>query len=195
MDLMMDLQLLDLSIEVIKKNIKHIYLRIYSPTGQVRVTVPKKMSTDTIHSFITSKLKWIKDRQKKMQARLREMPPQVKPDANELKRRALLDAQHKQQLYEKLRSLIPEWEKKMNVSVTRFSIRKMRTRWGSCSPTSRTIRFNLALANKLPECIEYVVVHELAHLIEPSHNAHFVALMDKFLPRWRAYRQELNKVG
>lgn len=183
----MDLHVFDMNIEVVKKNIKHIYLRIYSPTGQVRVTVPKRMSIDTIHSFITSKLKWIKDRQEKLQARLRDMPGQIQPDAKELKRQAL-------ELHEKLSLLIPEWENKMNVSVTRFSIRKMKTRWGSCSPKSRTIRFSLALANKLPECIEYVVVHELAHLIEPSHNAHFVAIMDKFLPEWRVYKQALNKV-
>lgn len=117
---------------------------------------------------------------------------QVRPGADEEKKRAVLDAWYREQLKEKVKSLITQWEKKMAVSVAQFTIRKMRTKWGSCSPESRSIRINLELAKKPPECLEYIVVHEMAHLLEPSHNSRFIALMDRFLPKWRFYRDELN---
>jgi len=117
---------------------------------------------------------------------------QIRPGANEEKKRSVLDAWYRQQLKEKVSSMIIQWEKKMDVSVAHFSIRKMKTKWGSCSPSSRSIRINLELAKKPPECLEYIVVHELAHLLEPSHNSRFITLMDRFMPKWRLYRNELN---
>lgn len=117
---------------------------------------------------------------------------QVRPGSNEVKKRSVLDEWHRQQLKEKISALIPQWEKKMKVSVTQYTVRKMKTKWGSCTPASRSIRINLELAKKPPECLEYIIVHELAHLLEPSHNSHFIALMDRFLPKWRFYRDELN---
>ena len=68
----------------------------------------------------------------------------------------------------------------------------MKTKWGSCNPTSHAIRLNTDLAKKPPECLEYIVVHELTHLIEPSHNARFVLVMNLFMPKWQHYRDELN---
>lgn len=117
----------------------------------------------------------------------------IRPGWEIIHKKALLDAWYGQELNLKLASLIPIWEQKMNVSVEKFSLRKMKTKWGSCSPLSRTIRFNLELVKKPFECLEYVVVHELAHLIEASHNARFKSLMDKFLPKWRLHREELNR--
>ncbi|WP_162150881.1 M48 family metallopeptidase [Legionella geestiana] len=87
---------------------------------------------------------------------------------------------------------VAQWAKTMGVSVSRCNIRLMRSRWGSCSPHSRSIRINLELVKKPPECIEYVVVHELAHLLEPSHNWRFKAIMNEFLPDWRARRMLLK---
>ena len=69
----------------------------------------------------------------------------------------------------------------------------MKTLWGSCTPSRRNIRLNLELAKKPPECLEYVLVHEMVHLLEPSHNARFVSLMDNFMPQWRHFREELNR--
>ena len=80
----------------------------------------------------------------------------------------------------------------MGVQSSGFSVRKMKTRWGSCTPTSRTIRFNSELGRKSPECLEYVVVHELAHLIERSHNARFKAILDGHMPDWREIEGLLN---
>ena len=117
---------------------------------------------------------------------------QVRPGADEMKRRSVLDEWYRQQLKEKVSSLVVQWEAKMNVSVAQFTVRKMKTKWGSCTPAFRSIRINLELVKKPPECLEYIVVHELAHLLEPSHNSRFIALMDRFMPKWRLYRDELN---
>jgi len=80
----------------------------------------------------------------------------------------------------------------MGVTVDRFYVRRMKTKWGSCNPTKHSIRLNTELARKPRECLEYLVVHEMAHLIEPTHNARFIALMDRFLPQWRTLRDGLN---
>ena len=70
----------------------------------------------------------------------------------------------------------------------------MKTKWGSCNPAAQSIRLNTDLAKKPPECLEYILVHELAHLIEPSHNARFTAIMDRLMPRWRFYQDQLNRL-
>ncbi len=119
---------------------------------------------------------------------------QVRPGAAEEKKRAVLDAWYRQQLNEKVCALLKQWEKKLNVSVAKFMIRKMKTRWGSCSPAAHSIRINLELAKKPRECLEYIVVHELVHLLEPTHNNRFIGLMNRFLPKWRLYRDELNSL-
>ena len=82
----------------------------------------------------------------------------------------------------------------MRVKVEKFFVQKMKTKWGSCSPGSRSIRLNTDLARKPPECLEYIVVHEMTHLLEPTHNARFISLMDQFMPKWRFYKDELNKL-
>jgi predicted metal-dependent hydrolase len=73
-------------------------------------------------------------------------------------------------------------------------VRKMKTKWGSCTPASKNILINLELAKKPAECLEYIVVHELTHLLEPTHNSRFIALMTQFMPKWRFYRDELNRL-
>jgi hypothetical protein len=70
----------------------------------------------------------------------------------------------------------------------------MKTKWGSCNPLARSIRLNTDLAKKPRECLEYVVVHEMVHILEPTHNARFVALMDQAMPQWRAYKEQLNRL-
>ena len=119
---------------------------------------------------------------------------QVRPGATEDKKRTILNEWYRQQLKERIGSLIPQWEKIIGVSVADWTVRKMKTKWGSCSPDTRTIRINLELAKKPPECLEYIIVHELVHLLEPSHNPDFVAYMDRFMPKWRLYKDELNSL-
>ena len=82
----------------------------------------------------------------------------------------------------------------MGVKVERFFVQRMKTKWGSCNPAARSIRLNTDLAKKPRECLEYIVVHEMVHLLEPTHNARFVALMDQFMPKWRFYREQLNRL-
>ena len=82
----------------------------------------------------------------------------------------------------------------MGVKTERFFVRRIKTRWGSCNHTARTIRLNTELAKKPLECLEYIVVHELVHLLEPTHNARFVGLMDQFMPSWQSRRDALNRL-
>jgi predicted metal-dependent hydrolase len=78
--------------------------------------------------------------------------------------------------------------------VERFFVQRMKTKWGSCSPAIAAIRLNTDLARKPRECLEYIVVHEMAHLLEPTHNSRFIALMDQYMPQWRFHREVLNRL-
>jgi len=118
----------------------------------------------------------------------------VRWGTDEKKRRALLEAWYRDEVKRALPALVAKWEPVMGVKVDVTSVWKMKSRWGSCSPRKRSIRLNSDLARKPPACLEYVVVHEMVHLLEPSHNARFYALMDGFLPGWKAVRQQLNSL-
>lgn len=106
----------------------------------------------------------------------------------------VLNDWYREQMKEALPALMGKWEPLMGVTVRGVLVRKMKTLWGSCSPERGTIRLNLELAKKPPECLEYIVVHELAHLLEPTHSQRFIALMDQFMPKWRFYRDQLNRL-
>lgn len=118
----------------------------------------------------------------------------VRPGASEDKKRTVLDEWYREQLKSALKLLITHWEKKIGVSVKQCNVRKMKTKWGSCTSDTGVIRINLELAKKPSECLEYIVVHELVHLLEPSHNSRFVSLMDQFMPKWRLHKDELNRL-
>ena len=118
----------------------------------------------------------------------------IRRGADEDKKQAILDEWYREQLKGEINLLIQKWAPHMGVETPSFIARKMKTKWGSCTPEAKSIRINLELAKKPPECLEYIVVHELAHLLEPTHNSHFIALMTKFMPKWRFYRDELNRL-
>jgi predicted metal-dependent hydrolase len=122
-----------------------------------------------------------------------EMILTVRPAAVMAKREAVIMAWYRDQVRDAAMPLITKWEPILGVEVNRTIVRRMRTRWGSSTPGRRIIRLNTELAKKPRECLEYVVVHELVHLLEPSHNATFISLMDKFMPQWRHFRDELNR--
>ena len=109
------------------------------------------------------------------------------------KRRAVLENWYRQRLKEIVPDYLVKWEKIMKVKVEEFGIKKMKTRWGTCNQEAGRIWLNLELAKKPTPCIEYVIVHEMVHLLEKKHNETFIAYMDKFLPKWRFYKEELNK--
>ncbi len=117
---------------------------------------------------------------------------QVRPGSNQAQKQAVMDAALRQLLEQSIAPLITQWEAKLGVSVAHFTVRKMKTKWGSCTIPTRRIRFNLDLIQKTPICLEYVVVHELVHLLEPSHNHRFKSLMDQAMPQWRSHRDTLN---
>ncbi len=90
--------------------------------------------------------------------------------------------------------VIERWESRLGVHAQALFVRQMKTRWGSCNPTARTIRLNTELAKKPRECMEYVIVHELAHLLDATHGKTFIALLDRHLPHWRETRRFLNRL-
>lgn len=118
----------------------------------------------------------------------------VRPRADRRTGEEVLARWYREQLREEAAKLIAWWEPILGVSVKRVFVQRMKTRWGSCNPRAGTIRFNTELAQKPKECLEYIVVHEMVHLLEPRHDGRFVALMDQFLPNWQFYRQRLNRL-
>jgi len=121
------------------------------------------------------------------------MELRVRPGTGRDKREEILNRWYRQQLREQIPVLIARWEPEMEVRVAEWGIKKMKTLWGSCNPRARRIWLNLELAKKPPECLEYILVHEMVHLLERHHNDRFKELLDKFLPRWRLGRDELNR--
>ena len=221
----------EIVLDVMLKDIKHVHLSVYPPTGKVRISAPLRMSIDNVRAFAISKLGWIKQQQKKLQAQERETPreyldreshyvwgkryllkmieadaaPQVelkhstlllrvRPGSSVEKKRTVLDDWYRQQLKATIPPLIAKWEQVLGVKVTRFFVQRMKTKWGSCSPDTASIRLNAELAKKPSECLEYIVVHEMVHLLEPTHNDRFVALMNQFLPKWQFDRDTLNRL-
>lgn len=118
---------------------------------------------------------------------------QVRPGTGRDDRGALLHRWYRRQLRARLPTLVAKWEPKIGVRVAQVRIKKMKTLWGACTPEAQRIWVNLELAKKPPSCLEYIIVHEMVHLIEPSHNARFQELMDRTMPLWRSRRDELNR--
>jgi predicted metal-dependent hydrolase len=118
----------------------------------------------------------------------------VRPGTDAKKKQAIVEAWYRQQLKQAVPHLIARWEPLLGVKVERFFVQRMKTKWGSCNHGARTIRLNTELAKKPRECLEYIVVHEMTHLLEPTHNARFVALMVQYMPQWQFYRNQLNRL-
>lgn len=122
----------------------------------------------------------------------RRMTLLVRPGSSALKRSEVIHEWHKAQLHAVVPGLIGKWEGKVGVRVAGYFLQRMRTKWGSCNPHKHHIRLNTELVKKPKDLLEYVVVHEMAHLLEPSHNERFVAVLDLHWPQWRESRAELN---
>jgi predicted metal-dependent hydrolase len=106
----------------------------------------------------------------------------------------LLNGLYRQQMQESITKLLPLWQQKINVESHSINIKKMKTKWGSCNILDKNVWLNLELAKKPPECMEYILVHELVHLIERHHNKRFRKIMDKHMPNWRERRNLLNSL-
>jgi predicted metal-dependent hydrolase len=118
----------------------------------------------------------------------------VEPGTDEKRRQAMVEAWYREQLKQAVPPLVARWQQILDVSVQRFFVQRMKTKWGSCNPRNASIRLNTELAKKPRACLEYLVVHEMIHLIEPTHNARFVALIDNAMPQWRVVREQLNRL-
>jgi predicted metal-dependent hydrolase len=116
----------------------------------------------------------------------------VRPVARFETRQKVMMNWYRQHLKNAVQPLIEKWEKRLGVAVSGWGIKRMKTKWGTCNPDTRRILVNLELAKKSADCLEYVVVHELVHLLVRRHDDQFVKIMDKSLPRWRVVRAELN---
>ncbi len=220
----------NLSIDVIKKDIKNLHLGVYPPDGRVRIAAPLKTADDSVRLYAVSKLKWIKNQRKKFQEQERlpkrefisgeshyfqgkryllnviehHAPPRieikkkkyidlyVRPETNRAKRQAIFNDWYRQYLKTEIPTLVEKWEKRLETEVIHFTVRKMKTKWGSCNPITRRILINLELAKKPPQCLEYIIVHEMIHFFERHHNDRFIRLLNQYLPGWRGIQKELN---
>jgi len=224
------IQLGDIAVDVVLKDIKNVHLSVYPPTGRVRISAPRRMSIDTIRVFAISKMDWIKKQQTKVQEQERETPRdyvdreshsiwgkrylltvfesdeppsielrhshillRVRPRTDRHKRQGLVEAWYREQLKKAVPPLLTRWQPVLGVRVERVFMQRMKTKWGSCNHEVHTIRLNTELAKKPPSCLEFVLVHEMVHLLERHHNDRFRVYMDEFMPQWRLHKDELNR--
>lgn len=222
-----------IAVEVVRKNIKNLYVGVYPPNGRVRVSAPLRIDKDEVRMAVASRLGWIRRKQAQFERQERQsereyvtgeshyfegrrfrldviernVPPSVqlldnatialnvRPGSNRDKREQALYLWYRSQLSDRLPALIDKWEQNIGVQVNEVRIKKMRTRWGTCNTRARRIWLNLELMKKPAHCLEYIVVHELVHLIERRHNDRFRGLMDKHMPQWRQHRDDLNRTS
>ena len=118
----------------------------------------------------------------------------VRLETTREKKQAILEEWYRKQVKNEVPSLITKWERLMGVKVRRLFVQRMKTKWGSCNHRACTIRLNTDLAKKPRPCLEYIVVHEMTHLLERTHNERFIALMRRFMPKWKNYREMLNSL-
>ncbi|MBU5312932.1 M48 family metallopeptidase [Tissierella carlieri] len=116
----------------------------------------------------------------------------VNEESSKEKRENIMKEWYRKELKSIIPSMINKWEKIMDLRVKEWGVKQMKTRWGTCNPKAKRIWLNLELAKKPPHCLEYIIVHEMAHLIEKGHGDKFKAIMDKYYPDWRNVRKELN---
>ena len=118
----------------------------------------------------------------------------IRPGSSAEKRAEVMHEWHKSLLHKVVPPLIQKWERKLKVSVSGYFLQRMKTKWGSCNHAAGNIRLNTELVKKPKDLLEYVIVHEMAHLIEPTHGDRFIAILEEHYPSWREARAELNEL-
>ena len=218
-----------INIEIHRKPIKNLYLRVNLTEGKIKASAPLRLDINVIHNFLLEKRDWIIRQQLKINASVQKknssfsqdelhfflgktyplrLHEQAKNNAIFLKddffhifiksqtsideKNRLLNQWYRQQFKKLIPPLIAKWEPVLGVKVCHWGIKAMKTRWGTCNKRASRIWLNLYLIKQSLENIEYVLVHEMIHLIEPSHNKHFYILMDKFLPHWKLLKKQLE---
>jgi predicted metal-dependent hydrolase len=221
----------NITIDVIRKDIKNIHLAVYPPTGRVRIATPLKTSDEKVRLFAISKLGWIKkhqrnfDKQKRLpekefinreshfylgkryllnvieqpgkqhlEIKHRHLNLFVKPRTSAGVKNQILNDWYRERLKEMIPPLIEKWEKILKVKVNAFGVKRMKTKWGTCTIEAGRIWINLELAKKPVSCLEYIIAHEMVHLLERHHNERFLAILSKHLPNWKHLKDELNRL-
>jgi len=124
--------------------------------------------------------------------RKKQIDMYVRPGTSTEKKEKIMDNFYRSELKKQIPILSSKWEKITGINVKEFRIKKMKTKWGACTPTKQRVWINLELAKKPPRCLEYVIVHEMTHLVEKNHTHEFKTLMDTFMKQWTQCREELN---
>lgn len=171
-------------VEIVRKKIKHLHLTVY-PAGRVRVSAPHRLGEEAVRSFVTSRIGWIRRKQAVFAAQEREAARRSVTGETQ-------DRWYREVLGAEIERLLAQWEPVIKVRVSEWSLRHMTTRWGTCNVGRRRICLNTELAKKSPASLEYVVVHEMVHLLDRRHGDGFRAHMDRFMPDWRLRRAELR---
>ena len=176
------------NIRVEKKKIKNLYLRISPADGAIRISAPERMSIKQIENFVLDKWDWIQTiRERLDRVREEKSASQLTEDEKQAQKEAC-----KKKLLEVLPQVIQKCERITGLHALEWKLRDMKTRWGSCNIQKKRIWLNIQLAAYPRECLEYVVTHELVHLLVPGHGKEFWSYMDRFFPEWRRVRKELN---
>jgi predicted metal-dependent hydrolase len=221
----------NITVDVVRKNIKNLHLGIYPPNGRVRVAAPMRVNDEAVRLFTLSRLGWIRRQQAKFQEQERQsarellsgeshyyqgrryllnvlherhtpavvlrnnktMDLYVRTDSDITARERILTTWYRQRLKEEITPLIAKWEDIMELEVAEWGVKQMKTKWGTCTIEAKRLWFNLELIKKPVHCLEYIVVHEMVHLLERHHNDTFFALMNRHMPLWQFYREELNR--
>ncbi len=218
----------NVEIEVNKKNIKNMYLKVSGHDGKVSISAPLRMKDEAIIKFAAGRIDWIEKQLDKFKNRIIQAESEytageihyvwgipyyleinyhhrakvsitdnrlvltADKDSTGKQREKILNEWYRNQLKKILPKLVEKWESVIGVKSEEIKVRNMKSRWGTCNTRDKCISINLQLARKPVECLEYVVVHELVHLLEHSHNAVFKGYMDTYLPDWRAVKKRLN---
>ncbi len=175
------------------------------PTGRRRQAEFVGQDRQSQREFVSGESHYFEGRRYRLDVTERDAPPtvrllnntrmglRIRPGANRDKREAILHRWYRSRLRARLPALLEKWEPRVGARVAEVRIRKMRTRWGTCNREARRVWLNLELVKKPASCLEYILVHEMVHLIERSHNDRFRRLMDSLMPGWRLRRDQLNQ--
>jgi len=184
-----------------------VRLAVVSRLGWIRrkQAVFEQQDRQTEREMVTGESHYFRGRRYRLHVVEHDSPPSaylanntaielcVRPGTNAAKRRDVLDKWYRKRLREQIPPLLAKWEPRVGMTAAEVRIRKMKTRWGSCNTAVRRIWLNLELVKKPPLCLEYVLVHELVHLLERHHNDRFRELMDSLMPKWRLHHEELKR--
>jgi predicted metal-dependent hydrolase len=220
----------DLEIEIIKKDIKNIHLGVYPPIGRVRLSAPMDTDTEKIRMFIVSKIPWIRKNQRKFKNKERQSSREfidreshyfegrryllkividatksnsvelnkttikmsINSNLDSVKRKDLIENWMRRKLRIRLEPVISKWIDILGVNLTEWKIKKMKTKWGSCNKEAKRVWFNLELAKVDDYCLDYIVLHELAHLKYRNHGKEFTSVLDTNMSDWAQRKSQLN---